>query len=110
MTTEAAPRSLAELLLAGVGWAAEGVDTVDALADDLARRLGIEQEKMRTAVRETLGTMRNELTHLGERRDDAVEAALSKTGLARREDLDELALRVAQLEHRLRLVEGGTSK
>jgi polyhydroxyalkanoate synthesis regulator phasin len=110
MSTQATPRSLSELLLAGVGWASEGVDAIDGLADELARRVGIEPEKMRTAVRETLGTMRTELTHIGDRRDEAIDAALSKAGLARREDLDELALRVAQVEHRLRLLEDGTSK
>ena len=75
MTSEAAPRSLAELLLAGVGWAAEGVDAVDGLADELGRRVGIEPERMRTALRETLGTMRNELTHLGARRDRTSRSA-----------------------------------
>ena len=109
MSTQATPRSLSELLLAGVGWASEGVDAIDGLADELARRVGIEPEKMRRAVRETLGTMRTELTNIGDRRDEAIDAALAKAGLARREDLDELALRVAQVEHRLRLVEGGTS-
>ncbi len=90
--------------------ATEGVETVDELADELGRRLGIESDKVRTALRETLGTMRSEVTRLGDRRDEAIEAALSKAGLARREELEELALLVAQLEHRLRLVEGGTSK
>ena len=108
MSTEAAPRSLSELLLAGVGWATEGVDAVDELADELGRRVGIESDKMRAAVRETLGTMRSEVTRLGDRRDEVIGSALAKAGLARREELEELALQVAQLEHRLRLVEAGS--
>jgi polyhydroxyalkanoate synthesis regulator phasin len=34
-----------------------------------------------------------------------MERALAKAGLARREEVEDLALRVAQLEHRLRLLE-----
>ncbi len=103
------PRSLSDVLLAGVGWATEGLEAVDELADDLGRRVGVEPDRMRAALRETLGTLRNEMSHLGDRRDDVIESALAKAGLVRREDFDELGLRVAQLEHRLRLVEGETS-
>ena len=83
---------------------------MDELADELGRRLGIESDKVRTALRETLGTMRSEVTRLGDRRDEAIEAALAKAGLARREDLDELALlRAPSSSIACRLVEGGTS-
>jgi hypothetical protein len=34
-----------------------------------------------------------------------MERALGRAGLARREEVEDLALRVAQLEHRLRLLE-----
>jgi polyhydroxyalkanoate synthesis regulator phasin len=38
-----------------------------------------------------------------------VDRSLEKAGLARREELEDLELRVAQLEHRLRLLEDGGS-
>ena len=71
---------LEQLVLAGVGWATLTAGAADDLADDLARRVGIDRDEMRAAMR------------------DAVMGW-------RREEHDDLALRVAQLEHRLRLLE-----
>ena len=99
------PRPVSDLLLAGIGWASLGFEAADELADDLARRVGVDREPMRTAVRDTIASWRAELERLGDQRDDVVERGLAKAGLARREDVEDLALRVAQLEHRLRLLE-----
>jgi len=107
MSQEAASRPLSELFLAGIGWAAQSIDAADELSDELARRLGVDREEVRAAVRETLADWRGEAGKLGGRRGDVVEKALGKTGFARREELEELALRVAQLEHRLKLLEAG---
>jgi polyhydroxyalkanoate synthesis regulator phasin len=96
---------VSELLLAGIGFATLGLEAADELADDLARRVGVERDTMRRAVRDTLGAWRAEAERLGVRRDEAVDRAFSKTGLVRREEIDDLALRVAQLEHRVRLLE-----
>jgi len=98
-------RPLSELLLAGLGWATVGIEAVDELADDLARRLGIERDEMRSALRDAIVAWRRDAERLGTRGDEAVERALAKTGLARREEVDDLGLRVAQLEHRLGLLE-----
>jgi polyhydroxyalkanoate synthesis regulator phasin len=98
-------RSVTELLLAGIGWASLGLEAADEVADDLARRVGVDRESMRGAVRDTVASWRHELDRLGDRRDEAVEQGLAKAGLARREEVEDLSLRVAQLEHRLRLLE-----
>jgi polyhydroxyalkanoate synthesis regulator phasin len=98
-------RPVSELLLAGVGWATLGLEAVDEVADDLARRVGVERDMMRDAVRDAVASWRVEIERLGGRRDEAVERGLAKAGLARREEVEDLALRVAQLEHRLRLLE-----
>jgi polyhydroxyalkanoate synthesis regulator phasin len=98
-------RSVSELLLAGIGWATLGVEAAEEIADDLARRVGVDRDTMRGAVQDTIASWRAELERVGDRRDEAVEAALARTGLARREEVEDLALRVAQLEHRLRLLE-----
>jgi hypothetical protein len=37
---------------------------------------------------------------------EATERTLKRLGVVRRDELDDLALRVAQLEHRVRLLEG----
>lgn len=106
MATETPARPLSELLLAGVGWASQGLDAADQLADELAKRLGMETLEVRAAMRESLGKLRDEAGRLGSRSDEALDGALAKAGLARREALEELDLRVAQLEHRLSLLEG----
>ena len=103
---ERAPsRPLSELLLAGIGWASLGAEAADDLADDLARRVGVDTTAMRNAVRDVIASWRAEANRVGVRRDEAVDRAFAKTGLARSEEVEDLALRVAQLEHRLRLVE-----
>jgi len=101
----ATPPSLGQLLLAGVGWASIGVEALDELADELARRVGVDVAEMRAAVRDTATSWRREAERIGARSDDAVERTLDRLGLARRDELDDLTLRVAQLEHRLRLLE-----
>ena len=102
-TTE--PRGLDEILLAGLGWATLTAEAVDDVADDLARRVGIERDTMRDAVRDVFSSWRAEAERLGSFPADASEKALRRLGLVRREEADDLALRVAQLEHRVRLLE-----
>jgi polyhydroxyalkanoate synthesis regulator phasin len=112
MSTEGTegPRPVSELLLAGLGLATLGFEAVDELSDDLARRVGADRDAMRGAVRDTLAAWRNEAERLGARRDEAIERAFARTGLAKREEVDDLALRVAQLEHRIRLLEHDPAK
>ena len=98
-------RPVSELLLAGLGWATMSAEAMEELADDLARRVGVDRNAMRDAVRDTVASWRAELERLGDRRDEVLERGLGRAGLARREELEDLALRVAQLEHRLRLLE-----
>ena len=105
-----APRPVSELLLAGIGFATLGLEAGEELADDLARRVGADRYAMRGAVRDTLQAWRTEADRLGVRRDEALERALAKAGLVRREEMDDLALRVAQLEHRIRLLEHDPAK
>ena len=96
---------MSEILLAGIGLATTSVETMEELADDLARRVGVERDAMRQALRDTVASWRAELEGVGLRRDEAMERALARAWLARREEVEDLALRVAQLEHRLRLLE-----
>ena len=70
--------------------------------------MGADRDQMRTAVRDTIASWRREAERLGIRGDEVSERALARLGLARREALDDLDLRVAQLEHRLRLLERET--
>jgi polyhydroxyalkanoate synthesis regulator phasin len=96
---------LEQLVLAGVGWATLTAGAADDLADDLARRVGIDRDEMRAAMRDAVMGWRREAARLGVGSGEARERALARLGLVRREEHDDLALRVAQLEHRLRLLE-----
>ena len=99
------PRGLEQLLLAGLGWASLTAAAVDDLADDLARRVGIERDEMRGAVRDTVSSWRTDADRLASLPGEASDKALRRLGLVRREEAEDLALRVAQLEHRVRLLE-----
>lgn len=97
--------ALEQALLAGLGWVSLTVEAADDLADDLARRVGIDRDEMRRAVRDAFSSWSAEAERLGSRRGEALERVVGRVGLVRREELDDLALHVAQLEHRLRLLE-----
>ena len=99
------PRPVSEFLFAGLGIASLGAEVADELADDLARRMGLDRDAVRGAVRDTFAAWRAEAEQLGARRDEVVDRSLEKAGIARREAIEDLELRVAQLEHRLRLLE-----
>jgi polyhydroxyalkanoate synthesis regulator phasin len=96
---------LGQLLLAGIGWASLTAEAADELADDLSRRVGIERDEMRNAVRDTLTSWRRDVERMGTSRAEALDRALARLGVVRREEHDDLALRVAQLEHRVKLLE-----
>jgi polyhydroxyalkanoate synthesis regulator phasin len=100
---------LEQLLLAGIGWASLTADAAEQLADDLAHRVGIERHEMRTAVRDALNGWKHDAERLAARREESLERALTRFGLVRREEHDDLALRVAQLEHRIKLLDARDS-
>ena len=103
---ETETRSLSELLLAGLGWASLNLESVDEFADDLARRVGVDRGDDAPGGPRHVRVVAARGERVGVRRDEAVERALAKVGLVRRDELEDLELRVAQLEHRLRLLEG----
>jgi polyhydroxyalkanoate synthesis regulator phasin len=99
-------RDLAEkLVLAGVGAVALTAERADALAEELSARGGIGREEARSLIEELLGRWRSESVRLGERTGAGLAGLFREVGLVTRDELEELELRVAQLEHRLRLLE-----
>jgi len=92
-------------LLAGVGWASLTAEALDDLADDIARRVGLEREELRRAVRDAFAGWRRDIDAAARRQEEAFERLVGRLQLARRDELDDLNLRVSQLEHRLRLLE-----
>ncbi|MGI8479153.1 MAG: phasin family protein [Gaiellaceae bacterium] len=96
---------LETLALAGIGAFALGADRVDDLADELAQRLGIDRDETRAVLVDVLESWRRELKRVSESSGSAASRLGEELGIASRETVAELELRVAQLEHRLRLLE-----
>jgi polyhydroxyalkanoate synthesis regulator phasin len=93
------------LLLAGLGAVALTAERADELADSLARRGGMSKEDARVWIDDATARWRGDAIRVGERAGATLHGALRELGLVTRDEWDELELRVAQLEHRLRLVE-----
>src|SRR5262249_7141768 len=91
--------------LAGLGWASLTAETADDLADEIARLAGFDRDELRGIVRDVFAGWRRETANAGIRKDEMVERLIAKLRLVQRDETDDLALRVAQLEHRLRLLE-----
>jgi polyhydroxyalkanoate synthesis regulator phasin len=96
---------LETLTLAGLGALALAADRADELADDLARRLGVERDEVRAALSDALHSWRRDAQRLGESTGSTAARLASELGLPSREAVEDLELRVAQLEHRLKLLE-----
>ena len=100
-------RELAErLALASVGAVALTAERADALADELARRGAMRREDARAVIEETANRWRGDAVRVSERTGVGLQLVFHSLGLVTRDELDDLELRIAQLEHRLRLVEG----
>jgi polyhydroxyalkanoate synthesis regulator phasin len=93
------------LALALVGAVALTAERADELADSLAARGGMSRDEVRGFIDEATTRWRGDAVRVGERAGATMQSALRELGLVTREEWDELELRVAQLEHRLRLVE-----
>jgi polyhydroxyalkanoate synthesis regulator phasin len=102
----ASVRELVErLALAGVGAVALSADRADQLARDLADRGDLRRDEVRQAIEEAMVRWRGDASRLTERAGESFQSVFDQLGLVTREAYDELELRVAQLEHRLRLAE-----
>ena len=99
--------SVEKLGLAALGAVALTAERADALADELAARGNMRKDEARAMIDELTARWRGEAGRVGDRGAAALEGVLQQLGVVRRADFEELELRVAQLEHRLRLVEGG---
>jgi len=99
-------RELAErLALAGLGALALSADRAERLADELAELGGVRKDEARAAVDELAARWRGDAIRVSERTRVSLAGLFRELGLVTRDEWDELELRVAQLEHRLRLLE-----
>ena len=99
-------RDLAEeTVLAGVGAVVLTKERVDELVDELTRKGKLTREDARELVDDMVGRWRGDALRLGERASSTLGGVFREVGLVTRREYEELELRLAQLEHRLRLVE-----
>jgi polyhydroxyalkanoate synthesis regulator phasin len=101
--------ALEKVGLAALGAVALTAERADALADELARAGGMRRDEARELIEQSAHRWRGEAMRLSERAGAGLEGFLQQLGLVSRSELEELELQVAQLEHRLRLVEGDPS-
>ena len=96
---------LETLGLAGIGAVALVAQHADELASEIATRLGVERDEVRAVITDVVDSWRREAARLGETGGTMAAKAASELGAASRDAVRDLELRVAQIEHRLRLLE-----
>jgi polyhydroxyalkanoate synthesis regulator phasin len=99
--------SAERLGLAAIGAVALTTERAEELADELAERGGMRRDEARAAIEDLMSRWRGDAVRVGERAGAGLEGLFQQLGLVTRSDFEDLELRVAQLEHRLRLLEGG---
>jgi len=101
------PREVVERLgLAAVGVVALTAERVDELATELAERGGMQRDDVRQVLDEVVTRWRGDATRIAGRAGEGLQGLLAQLGLVPRDEFEELELRLAQVEHRLRLIEG----
>lgn len=96
---------LERIAFAAVGAVALTAERADALAEELADRGLAKREDARALIDDVSARWRGDATRLGERAGATLDALFRELGLVTKDDVEELELRIAQLEHRLRLLE-----
>jgi polyhydroxyalkanoate synthesis regulator phasin len=97
--------ALRQLALAAVGAVALTAERADELAESLAERGGMTKDEVRGWIDDATSRWLGDAVRLGERAGASLHGVLRDLGLVTRDEWDELELRVAQLEHRVRLLE-----
>ena len=96
---------LERLAFTAVGAVALTAERADALAEELADRGVARRDEARALIDEVSSRWRGDATRLGEKAGSTLDAVLREFGVATKDDLEDLELRLAQLEHRLSLLE-----
>ena len=97
--------SAERLALAAVGAVALTGERVEELVEELARRGGMRTDEARDLVGDLTSRWRGDAQRVGERAGVTLGGAFRELGLVTRREYEELELRLAQVEHRLRLLE-----
>ncbi|MHB9111264.1 MAG: phasin family protein [Thermoleophilia bacterium] len=85
-------------------------EMAESLADSLAQKGGETTALGREAVDEAVDKAKEEARTLRDRFDDTIQRNFRELGLAPSTEIEELKLKVAQLEHRISLLEADSPK
>ena len=96
---------LERFALAAIGAVALTAERADALADELADRGGMRRDDARQLIEGMSMRWRGDAARATERAGESLQNLFMQLGLVTREEFEELELRLAQVEHRLRLLE-----
>ena len=96
---------LERLALAGIGAVALTADRAEELAHELSGRGELRRDEVLQTIEEAMSRWRGDTARLTERAGAGLQSLFDQLGLVTRDAYEELELRVAQLEHRLRLAE-----
>jgi polyhydroxyalkanoate synthesis regulator phasin len=91
--------------LAGMGAAAVTKDRIQELVEELVGKGQINAEEGREVVERLVERSREEARSVLKKADSSLHSAYRNLGLGSKQEQEELALRVEQLEHRVRLLE-----
>jgi polyhydroxyalkanoate synthesis regulator phasin len=97
---------LEKTLLAGLGAVALTKERADDLVDELTKRGRMTGEEAREVVDGLTHRWRGDAMRFSERAGSTISGLSRELGLVTRREWEELELRLAQVEHRLRLLEG----
>jgi len=99
-------RDIVERLgLAALGLVALTAERIEELAGDISDRGGMRRDEARQILEDAVARWRGDAARFGERAGESIAGIARQVGLVTRDEMEELELRVAQLEHRLRLLE-----
>jgi polyhydroxyalkanoate synthesis regulator phasin len=91
--------------LIGVGAAAFTKDRIQELVDEFVKRGELSGDEGREMIDKLVSRSRDEARSVARRADSSLQGALRDFGVATRRDVEDLELRVRQLEHRIGLLE-----
>lgn len=104
----ASQNPLERTLLLALGAAALTRERVQEVVDEVVRRGELSRREGKDLVDDLVGRATGQGSGLRERLDADLQDLFRRWGLATRSEWEELNLKVAQLEHRLSLLEGKT--
>jgi polyhydroxyalkanoate synthesis regulator phasin len=91
--------------LAGMGAAALTKDRVQELVEDLVSRGQIDKDEGREVMERLVSRSREEARSVLKKADSSLHTAYRELGLSSKQELEEVVLRVQQLEHRVQILE-----